>query len=279
MGETTVGVFIDFKKAFDTVDHDILVNDLQHYGIRGLANKRLCSYLDKRKQYVCINGINSECSYVKCGVPQGSILGPALFILYIDDMSNVSKSMKAIVFADDTNLFCAGKDPTDVCDKGSRELIKLSKWFQVNKLSLNVSKTNLMIFGNKKYDDIHRVIIADMDIARVYATKFLGVYIDSRLNWNEHILVTRKKLAKNVSVMNRVKHLLTNDALFSLYCSLILPHLNYCYETWGNTYKSRLHPLYVLQKPAMRICNHADYKAHTKPIFQQFNMLNLYDFI
>ena len=136
-----------------------------------------------------------------------------------------------------------------------------------------------MIFGNKKYDDIYRVSIASMDIARVYATKFLGMYIDSRLNWNEHILVTRKKLAKNVSVMNRVKHLLTNDALFSLYCSLILPHFNCCCETWGNTYKSRLHPLYVLQKRDIRICNHADYKAHTKPIFQQLNMLNLYDLI
>ena len=131
MGETRVGVFIDLKKELDTVDHDILVNKLQHYGIRGLANKWLCSYLDKRKQYVGINGINSECSHVKCGVPQGSILGPSLFILYINDMFNMSKSMKAIVFADDT---CAGKDPTDVCDKVSRELIKLSKWFQVNKL-------------------------------------------------------------------------------------------------------------------------------------------------
>ena len=111
-----------------------------------------------------------------------------------------------------------------------------------------MSKTNLMIFGNKKYDDIHGVSIAGMDIASVYVTKFLGVYIDSRLNWKEHIiLVTRKKLAKNVSVMNRVMHLLTNDALFSLYCSLILPHLNYCCETWGNTYKSRLHPLYVTE--------------------------------
>ena len=108
MGETTVGVFIDFRKAFVTVDHDILVNKLQHYGIRGLANKSLCSYLDKRKQYVGINGINSECSHVKCGVPQGSILGPALFILYINDMFNMSKSMKAIVFADDTNC---GKGP------------------------------------------------------------------------------------------------------------------------------------------------------------------------
>ena len=88
-----------------------------------------------------------------CSIPQGSILGPDLFILYINDMSNVSKAMKAILFADDTNLLCAGKDPTGVCDKVTSELIKLNKWFQVNKLSLNVSKTNFMIFLNKTYDD------------------------------------------------------------------------------------------------------------------------------
>ena len=109
-GKTTVGVFIDLKKAFDTVDHNILVKKLEHYGIRGLAKNWVCSYLENRRQYVCINDSNSECLDVKCGVPQGSILGPALFILYVNDMCNVSKSLKSILFTDDTNLFYAGKD-------------------------------------------------------------------------------------------------------------------------------------------------------------------------
>ena len=121
-GKTTVGVFIDLKKAFDTVDHNILVKKLEHYGIRGLAKHWVCSYLENRRQCVCINDSNSECLDVKCGVPHGSILGPALFILYVNDMCNISKSLKYILFADDTNLFYAGKDLDEVCKNISREL-------------------------------------------------------------------------------------------------------------------------------------------------------------
>ena len=121
-GKTTVGVFIDLKKAFDTVDHNILVKKLEHYGIRGLAKDWVCSYLESRRQYVCINDSNSDCLDVKCGVPQGSILGPPLFMLYVNDMCNVSKSLKSIIFADDTNLCYAGKDLDEVCKIVSREL-------------------------------------------------------------------------------------------------------------------------------------------------------------
>ena len=126
--KSTVGIFIDLKKAFDTVDHDILMT---------------------RSQYVCINDTSSECMNITCGVPQGSILGPALFILYINDMCNVSMLMKSIVFADDTNFFYSGDNLSQVCETVSTELGKLHSWFQVNKLSLNIAKTNFMIFGKK----------------------------------------------------------------------------------------------------------------------------------
>ena len=185
-----------------------MAKKLEHYGIRGLAKDWVCSYLENRRQYVCINDSNSDCLDVKCGVPQGSILGPALFILYVNDMCNVSKSLKSIIFADDTNLFYAGKDLNEVCELVSRELDILHMWFQVNKLSLNVAKTNFMIFGNKRYEENYMVSINGMNINRVYVTKFLGVHIDSKLNWNEHIRVIKTKVAKNVSIMNRVELLL-----------------------------------------------------------------------
>ena len=193
---------------------------------------------------------NSECLNVKCGVPRGSILGPALFILYVNDMCNVSKSLKSILFADDANLFYAGKNLTEVCKLVSRELniLHIILWFQVNKLSLNVAKTNFMIFGNKRYEENYMVSIDGININRVYVTKFLGVHIDSKLNWNEHISVIKTKVAKNVSIMNRVKHCLISSALYSLHCTLILPYLSYCCEICGNTYKSRIHPLYIMQK-------------------------------
>ena len=160
-------------------------------------------------------------------------------------MCNVSKSLTSIIFADDTNLFYAGKDLDEVCKIVSRELNILHIWFQVNKLSLNVAKTNFMIFGNKRFEENDMISINRMNINRVYVTKCIGVHIDSKLNWNEHISVIKTKVAKNVSIMNRVKHCFINSAL---YCTLILPYLNYGCEIWGNTYKSLIHPLSIMQK-------------------------------
>ena len=159
----------------------------------------ICSYLMNRSQ-----NINSDCMNVTCGVPQGSILGPALFIIYINDMCNVSSLIKSIVFADDTNLFYSGKDLTEVCKTVSKELDKLCRWFQVNKLSLNIAKTNFMVFGNKKCENNHLVSINGMYINRVYVTKCLGVHIDCHLNWSEHINLIKNKTSKNVFVMYRV---------------------------------------------------------------------------
>ena len=149
-------------------------------------------------------------------MPQGSVLVPTLFILYINDMCNVSKSLKSILFADDTNLFCAGNYLNEVCEFVLRELNIFHIWFQVNKLSLNVAKTNVMIFGNKRYDEHYMVSISGMNIQRVYVTKFIGVHIDSKLNWNERIRVIKTKVAINVSIMNRVKHCLISSTLYAL---------------------------------------------------------------
>ena len=114
---------------------------------------------------------------------------------------------------------------------------------------------------------------------RVFVTKLLGVHMDSKLDWNDHINIVRNKIAKNVSVMNRVKHVLTSSALYSLYCTLVMPYLTYCCEVWGNNYKTRIHSLFILQKRAIRICLNTDYKCHTKPLFYQLRSLNVFDTI
>ena len=147
---------------------------------------------------------------------------------------------------------------TETCNTVSEELDKLCSWFQVNKLSLNIAKTNCMIFSNKKCDGNHLVSINGVDINRVHVTKFIGVHIDCHLNWSDHINLTKNKISKNVSVMYRVKHLLNSSALSSLYCTLIMPYLNYCCEIWGNTYNSRIHHLHIIQKRAIRICQQGD---------------------
>ena len=152
---------------------------------------------------------------------------------------------------DCTNLFYSGKDIDELCSVVSIEVDKLCIWFQVNKLSLNTSKTNFMIFTNRSCDDTYSVCMNGLNLSRVFVTKFLGVHMDSKLDWNYHIGIVRNKVAKNVSVMNRVKHVLTSSALYSsLYCTLVMPYITYCCEVWGNNYKTRIQSLFILQKRA-----------------------------
>ena len=138
------------KKAFDTVNHSILLQKLNLYGIRGVAEKWIESYLSDRKQFSKICDSSSNALGVACGVPQGSVLGPRLFILYINDICNVSQILKFVLFADDTNILYSDANLNNLNIVGNIELDKLNTWFIINKLSLNVSKTNYILFGNRK---------------------------------------------------------------------------------------------------------------------------------
>ena len=144
-----VSIFVDLKKAFDTIDHTILLKKLHKYGIRGVAHQWVTSYLKNRSQFVQVHNVTSEICSLTCGVPQGSVLGPKLFILYVNDIVNVSKMLKCILFADDTTLFYCGEHLVEVLRVVETELRIMSNWFSINKLSLNIEKTKLMIFGNK----------------------------------------------------------------------------------------------------------------------------------
>ena len=165
--------------------------------------------------------------------------------------------MQCILFADDTNLLYTGNDISEMCKTVSKELDTLSSWFMANKLSLNISKSNFMVKRRKQIVNNPIVSINSINIERVYITKFMGVHIDCQLDWN-------------VSVMNRVKHLLNSHVLYSLYTTLIIPYMNYCCEFWGNNYKSRIQPLYMLQKKAIRICKHEGYLDTQGPFYTFF---------
>ena len=163
-----VGVFIDLKKAFDTIDDQLLIQKLQHFGIRGEPNMWLSSYLSDRSQFVNLDEINSDIYKVVCGVPQGSILRPKLFILYINDLCKVSNIVKSILFADDRNFYNSGFDLKELCVNINKELEKLNEWFALNKLSLNVSKTNFMRFGNRYSNVKIELCIGDKKIEEVF---------------------------------------------------------------------------------------------------------------
>ena len=173
-GEYVIGVFLDFSKAFDTVDHKILLDKLYHYGVRGCAHKWFISYLTDRQQFVTYNGVKSRNQLIKCGVPQGSILGPLLFLIYINDLASVCECTFPILFADDSNLFISGRDPDLIMRTMNNELKEISLWLKANKLSLNIKKTHFMIFSSKNKPHPNICINIDGEtINETAKTKFL----------------------------------------------------------------------------------------------------------
>ena len=272
------GVFIDLKKAFDTVDHSLLIKKFKYYGVRGISSKFLDSYLNNRKQFVSYQDVNSTEQLIKCGVPQGSILGPLLFILYINDMCKVSKLLQFIVFADDTNIFYLDNDPFKMVKVINEELKQLTMWFKVNKLSLNVTKSNYMIFS-KTNQNVPNVKLNGIILEKVNCTKFLGVLIDNNLSWNNHIQSVQTKIAKAIGAMYRIKNKVDSNILLMIYNTLILPHLAYCCEIWGNTYNTRLHCLVLLQKRAVRIIDMVGWREHSSEIFKKYKILKCNDLI
>ena len=183
-GNIGCGVFVDLQKAFDTVDHQILLAKLNHYGIRGVSNDWFKSYLSNRNQYVSINGFDSGLTTINCGVPQGSVLGPLLFLLYINDLNQAIKFCKVHHFADDTNLLCLSNSIKKLNKLVNADLKHLVNWLNANKISLNVKKTEMVIFKSK-----HKKFEGDLKIKfcgkRPYPTdsvKYLGVKIDTNLS-------------------------------------------------------------------------------------------------
>lgn len=275
--ELVCGIFLDLKKAFDTVDHEILCRKLFKYGIRGLAMKWIRDYLHARTQYVCYNYVDSQVLKVKCGVPQGSILGPLLFLLYINDIVNVSSSLVPVIYADDTNVFMKGKSIQEISVKMNNELKKIVQWVNSNKLSLNISKTNYMIFRSKgkKLSVDFELKICGTVIERVSHTKFLGIMLDEKLLWDRHVQFIKPKMAKGIGILCKARKILNQKVLVTLYNSIIYPYLSYCVEVWGTAADIHLSSLLRLQKKAIRILTSSTYKAPSDPLFKKLGLLKL----
>ena len=279
-GEFAFGVFIDLSKAFDTINHGILINKLKYYGITGLSLQWFTSYLTNRNQYVTWNGNNSSTLPISTGVPQGSVLGPLLFLLYINDLPVASTLLELVLFADDSNILMQGKNLNDIAISLSKELVTIDDWFCANKLLLNASKTNLIIFKSRKCrSEINPppIYLNGVEIKQVPHVNFLGIQLDETLKWYDHTSKVANCISKKIGMMRRVKNFVSKETLKLLYNSFIQPHLLYGLALWGGTFDKGLSRITKLQKKAIRLITGANRMYHSEPRQKKLGLLKLED--
>lgn len=274
-----VGVFIDLRKAFDTVKHDILLRKLYVYGIRGLAHRWFESYLSNRTQCVRIGSFKSKSLSVTSGIPQGSVIGPLLFLIYINDLPRISENAHFTLFADDTTIAFAHSNYSDAVSTMCSYLERLNEWTINNRLSLNADKTSAMLFTNRMNSVETPIIlrVANVTIDLFASVKFLGVIIDHKLNFSSHINSICTKLSKTAGVLYRISADVPDSVLINLYYSLVYPYLLYGILIWGGTAQVHLRPLELIHKRIVRIITRSDYLAASLPLFHRTKILKLSD--
>ena len=274
------GVFIDLEKAFDTVNHEILLQKLNFYGIRGTSNLWFKSYLENRKQRVKYKSTFSENLSVTCGVPQGSILGPLLFLIYINDMNQAIKNSTTFHFADDTYLKFSSSCENTIRKKMNEDLEKLFTWLCANRLSLNVAKTEFIVFKPPR-KSLTRRLTLKLNNTKLFESKklkYLGLIVDDRLSWKFHINELTKKLGRSIGVLYRLKKTgCPKKILLNVYFALVQSQLSYGLMAWGSASKYLIEKLSLLQKKAVRIISNSSYLAHTAPLLKELGILNIED--
>ena len=305
-----LGIFIDLSKALDTIPHQELLKKLDNYGIRGNANNLIASYLSNRFQYVSVLGEDSEKLPVIYGVPQGSCLGPLLFIIYINDICRTTELGKFVLFADDTNIFVADHCKKKVYEKANKILNLVHLYMKCNLLHINIKKCCYIHFKPSRAKmepdpaeaEENILTLNNIVIKRVSEAKFLGVIIDDQLKWDAHVRALNSKLKCEIGKLCRIRKVVPQDQFKELYHTLFESHLGFGISVWGGISSNKLEPLFVTQKKCIRImfgdkeaylnkmCTSArtrpkldqklgrDFyeKEHTKPLFKLNSLLTVH---
>ena len=264
-----LGIFIDLSKAFDTIDHETLLLKLLHYVILGTPHSLIKSYLSHRSQYTDVLNHQSKKLTIKYGVPQGSVLGPLLFLIYINDITNCSRLGEFILFADDTNIFVSVSTEKEAYSKANLLLRSVHQYMILNKLHINQSKCCYLHFkpntkkSQENTDNLNlNLYIYGRKVKKVSSTKFLGVHIDDQLNWECHIKECKRKLNYAIATISRIKKCIPEGLHKNLYHTLFESHLAYCISVWGGIPDSQIDELFVIQKKCLRVL-FGDYNAFT----------------
>ena len=279
-GELNGVVFIDIRKAFDSINHNILLRKMkEQFGISNIELKLFESYLSDREQVSFVNGAMSAPKRIVCGVPQGSILGPLLFLLYINDLPDCLEKSTPCLYADDSQIFSSAKDCVELNANLNHDLNNVSRWLVKNKLQHHSTKTKLMYVGSNhnlaKIDNEFPVMINNQLIPRVHSIPCLGVKLDETLNWDEHIEIVCKKVGAGIGILKRIKPYVSANTLISIYNALIQPYFDYCSPLWGVCNKTLRDNLQKFQNRAARIIAGASYEIRSADVLRTLDWENL----
>jgi len=282
-GRKVALTLLDISKAFDTIDCDVMLAKLEHYGLDASYRQLIASYLKDRKQFVDVGGFKSTPTVLQpIGVPQGSILGPLLFLVYINDLNFLFKNDECrpiiITFADDTAIILANKTEVGLCSGLTSSLKLVMDWFTTNKLTVNNNKTKLLLFG--KHSGRHNITMKGQILLPVKKAKYLGMIIDNKLSLQEHVNSLLSKLKSGAFLLRCCRQFLSKQARLFVYNATVNCHIHYCLPIWGNLVKSgALKKVAVVQKRGIRHIAKVGPLSHTGELFKKLSLLKVEDMI
>lgn len=271
----TMGIFIDFSKAFDSLNHRSLLLKLEYYGFRGVVLELFRSYLENREQCVLINEYMSKFMTLTAGVPQGSTLGPLLFNLYVNDIVNITTQATFIIYADDTSIFVQSNSPDELCQMANATLHKINLWSTANSLKINSTKTKAVVFTpfQKRLNYQFCVRIGSNNIEVVSEVKTLGVIFNQHLSWNSHVRRVLGSLAKITGALYRVRHVIPEKFKLLVFQALFSAQVNYCILVWGTTSMENINRIYSAQRKSLRHIANVSYDSPVDHLYRSYNVL------